>query len=338
MDNPAQARKVGLFGFVGLVIVAALLVSFSRGAAFWKPRYEITVKAEGVGGLKPGAFVMMSGVPIGTVKQLELDASGARVLIDCLIESRFEVHSDARVEIEQSGFLGDQYVSITPTGNKTALLRDGGSVIAAKPFNMNEAVRSAVTLMQRLEGAAGRLDSAMARIDTGLLSTGTLSEITNTVANARRVSERADAAIREVQEVIRGNAPGIQGSISNVHRFTGHLNEVAGQLDALLLQAGGVVSNADSLITGNRQDVHAIVASVREAASDLKDLTHELQSGKGPAGLLLKDPVTQSRVQEIVGNFTVLSSNLSRHGILWKPRDVMPLTNNLKYSGRMPFR
>lgn len=337
MENSSKARVVGLFGFVGLAIIGLLLINFSRGAGFWKSHYEVTVKAEGVGGLKPGAHVMMSGVPVGTVSDLTLAPDGRNVLIDCEIESKFEIRADARFEIEQSGFLGDQYVSITPTENRGAILRNGGTVIATKPFNMNEAVRGAVSLMQRLEGAAGRLDAAMARIDKGVLSDGTLGDISNTVVNVRHVSERAESTLRQVEDLIRTNAPGIHSSISNVQHFTVHLNEFATKFDGVIGQVRGVVSNADTVITSNRADLHLIVANVRDASQELKSLSSDMQAGRGAVGLLLKDPGMQAQVQGIAGNLMVLSSNLSRHGILWKPRDVTPLTNHLRYPGRSPF-
>lgn len=338
MENASLARKVGLFGVVGLTLIGLLLVNFSRGAAFWKSRYEITVRAEGVGGLKPGAFVMMSGVPVGTVDEMTLASDGRHVLIDCKIESRFEIRADARFEIEQSGFLGDQYVSITPTENRAAALRHGGSVDAAKPFNMSEAVRSAVTLMQRLEGAATKLDGAVGRVEKGVFSDSTISDLTNTIANARRVSERADSAVRSVENLIQSNTPAIQGSLSNVQVFSSRLNEFANRLDGLTLQIAGVISNADAVILSNRADLHLIVANARDATENLKGLTGDLQHGKGLAGALLKDPATEARFQDIVGNLAVLSSNLSRNGILWKPRNTTPLTNNLRYTGKNPFR
>ena len=46
----------------------------------------------------------------------------------------------------------------------------------------------------------------------------------------------------------------------------------------------------------------------------------------------------RDQFQSIVGNFTTVSSNLSRFGLLWKPKTVVPLNTNSTYSGRSPFR
>ena len=334
MENSSLARKVGLFGFVGLLLIGLLLVNFSRGAAFWKPRYEITVRAEGVGGLKPGAFIMMSGVPIGTVNHLILNDDGRKVLIECAIESQYKIHADARFEIEQSGFLGDQFVSVTPQANRAPELRDGGSVDAAKPFSMSEALRSAVSLMQRLEGAATKLDGAVGRMDKGIFSDAVIANLTNTIANARRVSERADSALRSVEQLIQSNTPLIEGSLSNVQAFSGRLNDFAGRMDALTVQMSGVISNADTVILSNKADLQIIVSTVKGATADLKGLSGDLQNGRGVAGALLKDPAMQDRFRDLMGNLTVLSSNLSANGIFWKPRTVRVLTNDLRHPSR----
>ena len=338
MEHPSIARKVGFFALLGLGLIGLLLVNFSRGAAFWKPRYIITVKAEGVGGLKPGAFELMTGVPVGTVDQMTLSDDGRSVLIECGIEKHFEIYRDARFEIEQSGFLGDQYVSVTPTLNKGSLLHDGSSVIAAKPFNLQEAARKAVVLMDRLDGAAAKLDSAVGRVDKILLSEAALVDLTSTIANARHISERAELTVQHLDDLVQTNAPAVGGSLSNFNAFTLRLNDFSFRLQGLTEQMSAVASNVDSVITANKSDLNAAMNNVRAATGDLKGLTADLQAGKGLAGGLLKDEQLHSQFAEILGDFGVLSSNLSRHGILWKPSNRVSFTNSLRYPGRSPFR
>ena len=338
MENSSIARKVGLFALIGLVLIGFLLVNFSRGAAFWKPHYSIVVRAEGVGGLKRGAFVLMSGVQVGIVDDLILSDDGRSVLIDCTIEKRYEIHQDARFEIEQSGFLGDQYVAVTPTLNASPIMREGSTIIAAKPFNLQEAARKAVGLMERLDGAAAKLDSAVGRVDKILLSEATLVDLTNTIANARHLSERAELTVQHVDDLVQTNAGAIGGSLSNFNAFSAKLNDFSLRLQGFTDQLSGVASNADSLITANRNDLGAAVSNVRTVTGDLKSLTTDLQAGKGLAGGLLKDEQLRHQFTEIIGNLGVLSSNLSRHGIFWKPPNVTRLTNDLRYSGRNPLR
>ncbi len=53
MSEKSHAGKVGLFVFVGIVLIVALMVNFSRGVGMFQPKYEITMRTRSVAGLKP---------------------------------------------------------------------------------------------------------------------------------------------------------------------------------------------------------------------------------------------------------------------------------------------
>ncbi len=70
MNKSRLEWKVGLFVFVGLVLIALLLLQFSKGLTMFQPTYRILLQATDVGGLKRGAGVLMSGVQVGTVSEI----------------------------------------------------------------------------------------------------------------------------------------------------------------------------------------------------------------------------------------------------------------------------
>ena len=61
MENSRTATKVGVFVFIALILIALLLVNFSKGRGLFTPSYRVLVGSENIGGLKPGAAVLMSG-------------------------------------------------------------------------------------------------------------------------------------------------------------------------------------------------------------------------------------------------------------------------------------
>src|SRR6266446_2276173 len=133
MSKSRLEWKVGLFVFIGLVLVAALLLQFSKGTIL-RPSYQILLRAANVGGLKIKASVLMAGVQVGTVSDIRLGPQGTNVTITLKIYSQYIVHKDARFLIEQAGFLGDQYVGIMPTRNEGDVFRDGDTAEAEAPF------------------------------------------------------------------------------------------------------------------------------------------------------------------------------------------------------------
>jgi phospholipid/cholesterol/gamma-HCH transport system substrate-binding protein len=83
--------KVGLFVFIGLVLLAGLLLEFSKGLTFFRPTYQILLRVDNAGSLRTSAQVLMSGVQVGTVSDIRLAPSGKYVTITLRIFSTFRI-------------------------------------------------------------------------------------------------------------------------------------------------------------------------------------------------------------------------------------------------------
>src|SRR2546423_15654456 len=125
MSKSRQEWKVGLFVVIGLALMGALLIKFSKGTTGFRHTYNILMRASNVGGLKVKSFVLMSGVQAGTVSDIQLAPAGTNVTITLKIFGQYQIHKDAHFTIEQSGFLGDQYVAIVPTKNEAEAFANG---------------------------------------------------------------------------------------------------------------------------------------------------------------------------------------------------------------------
>ena len=81
MSKSRLEWKVGLFMFVSLVILAALLLQFGKGTNLFRPTKTILLRAPNVGGLKIRAQVLMAGVQVGTISDIKLGPQGTNVTI-----------------------------------------------------------------------------------------------------------------------------------------------------------------------------------------------------------------------------------------------------------------
>src|ERR1700722_10109190 len=136
MSKPRTEIKVGFFVALALLLMALLLLQFSKGNTLFRKTYTVILKASNVGGLRNKASVLMSGVQVGTVSAIKLASGGTNVSIYLKIYSEFELHDDARFIIEQSGFLGDQFVAIYPGESKGNILTNLSEAHAQEPFNL----------------------------------------------------------------------------------------------------------------------------------------------------------------------------------------------------------
>jgi ABC-type transporter Mla subunit MlaD len=306
--------KVGLFVLVGLTLLAALLLEFSKGNTFLRPTYRILLHSQNVGGLKPRAVVLMSGVQVGTVSGIELADDGRSVTITLRIYSRYPVHRDAKFVIEQSGFLGDQFVAILPTLNAAARFSDGGEAAAEAPFNLQEVARSAAGFIKRIDETARRLNDVIAEVRRLVLNDQTLTNVSASAMNLRTVSEEALTMINNINSLVATNGPALAQSGSNLVAFFERMNLFADGLTGILAT--------------NTPAIDAAVKNIESSTAVLKNLLDDVQAGKGLAGTLLRNQELPAEISEIANNLSITSSNLNRlglWGILWRHKS--PKTN-----------
>ena len=315
MDKSRLETKVGLFVFVGLVLLAVLLIQFSKGTSIFRGTYELRLHADNVGGLKQRASVLLAGVQVGGVSDIQLAEDGKSVTILLKIYKGCKIYHDARFVIQQSGFLGDQYVAIIPTDNKEPRLKDGDEVECEAPFNLQETARAAAGFIQRIDDTAKKLDAAIGDVRRLVLNEQTLTNLSVTVGNLRTFSEQATGTISNVNALIATDGTQIDLAVSNVVFFSQDLIRLS--------------DDAHGLISTNSAEISTAVKNIESSTETLKKLTDDLQSGNGLAGTLLKNEQLSTNVQAVAANLAVATSNLNRLGLwrfLW--HHELPPTNS----------
>jgi phospholipid/cholesterol/gamma-HCH transport system substrate-binding protein len=302
MDKSRLETKVGLFVLIGLVLLAVLLIQFSKGTSIFRGTYELRLNAANVGGLKQRAGVLLSGVQVGAVSDIQLAPDGKSVTILLKIYNDCKIYGDARFVIEQSGFLGDQYVAIVPTFNQAPLLTNNAAVNCEPPFNLQEVARSASGFIQRIDETAKKLDASVTDLRRVVLNEQTLTNFTMVVNNMRSFSEQALGTIGNVDALVATNGSQISFAVSNVVFLSQDLIRLS--------------DSAQGVLTTNGPEITAAIKNIESSTEVLKKLADDLQSGRGLAGAALQNEQLATNVQAVAYNLAIASSNLNRLG-LW---------------------
>ena len=118
---------VGLFMALGIACLTYLSVKLGEitlpGISH---TYSVTADFANVGGLKPGAQVVISGVPIGTVENIQLQDYRARVRMTVAADVR--LYEDAIAAVKTRGLIGEKYVDISPGGGVDKTIPSDGKI------------------------------------------------------------------------------------------------------------------------------------------------------------------------------------------------------------------
>ena len=314
MDSKRLELKVGLFVLIGLVLLAVAVVQFSKGTSLFRGTYTLRLHAVNVGGLKERAGVLLAGVQVGSVSAIKLSDDTKSVTILLSIYKDYKIYNDARFVIEQSGFLGDQYVSIIPMTNELPYLTNNADVTCQEPFNLQEVARSASGFIQRIDETAKKLDASVSDLQRVVLNGQTLTNFSVSVGNLRTFTEQAMGTIGDINALIATNGPQASLAFSNIVVFSQELTNLA--------------TSANGILATNGADISAAIKNIEASTEILTNLMVGLQSGKGLAGTFLQNEQLSTNVQAIANNLSVTSSNLNRlglWGILWAHKP--PATN-----------
>src|SRR6185369_4728789 len=93
-----------------------------------------------------------------------------------------------------------------------------------------------------------------------------------------------------------------------------------------------VAMEVDEAIVTNRVELNESMKNLRDATASLKQMTADMQSGKGLVGGLLKDDELRAQMSVTISNLALLSSNLNRYGLLYKPK--LPKESHTIYPGK----
>ena len=129
--------ETALGALVLFIAGAFLMFSYKTADVQEVSGYEIFANFTGVGGLKPGDQVMISGVKIGSVLSIELNENYlARVKMS--IDDSIELPEDTAATITSESLLGGKYMELIP-GAEDFYLADGDVISSTQaPQNLEQ--------------------------------------------------------------------------------------------------------------------------------------------------------------------------------------------------------
>lgn len=126
MRSRSSELAVGIFVILAAVALFFLAMKVSGLAGNnYGSSYTLTAQFNNVNGLKPRAKITISGVTVGRVKAISLDAKTLQANVEMSIDSSVNsIDDDAYVMVATNGILGEKYLKIVP-GSGEKYYKDG---------------------------------------------------------------------------------------------------------------------------------------------------------------------------------------------------------------------
>ena len=279
-----KSIRVGLLVSSALVILMVFLFFIGSEQKIFARKNEYAVRLENVTGLSQGNPVRMSGVTIGTIRDITLpqDPKQKQVEIVLMVDRKYEerVRGDSRARLKKLGLLtGDSYIEITPGTPRFPLVEPGALIPAQRQTDVEALITSGEDLMTNLVQISYSLKNILQRVDRG---EGLLGEMTTAPETKQRITDTLLTTLNKTNAALT------------------HMESGKGVMGKLLY---------------DDQYGEQLTASIAGAATSMQTLTANIQrsfeTGDGLVPALLHDPEGKRRVFELIENLRLTSSNLS---------------------------
>ncbi len=102
-----------------VLFVFAFFIIFAYSSSQWQTTtgYEVVAKFDRIDGLMRGSDVRLSGVKVGTVKEIKLDPSTYLAVVSVSLTPDVHLPKDSIAEIVSDGLLGGKILALVPGGD-----------------------------------------------------------------------------------------------------------------------------------------------------------------------------------------------------------------------------
>lgn len=256
--NPVQVGIIGLT-VATMTVIATLQydqLQFLSGGTHYSAYFA------DAGGLLKGDTVMLAGVDVGKVSDVELDDQ--KVLITFSIEDGIALGDATEANIKTNTVLGRKSLAVTPRGSGT--LEVGGTIPLERtnsPYSLNDAL--------------GDLTTTVSELDTDQVNEA-LNSMSGALANTPPELKGALEGITKLSQSINSRDESLKELLSRAENVTGILAERSGQINSLIVDGNALFGELDR----RRAAISQLIVNVSAVSRQLSGLVQDNQEQMKP--------------------------------------------------------
>lgn len=289
-------KKTNMDLVVGASILIALVILI--GGVLWLKESLVSHKMvsytavfPNVGTLQLGDPVMVNGVVKGRVTHIYLRKSKVATVLD--IEKDIALNDSCSVTAQNIGLMGERGIGIQ--------LKEGGAPF--RPTRKTDTTFLPGYFDTGIAEAMGMIGNVLGQVQVLLVNVTVIMNSTVGDTSFLRLFHtlvgRLDTLTAVAEKLVKNNGPLIDNSMRNLSSATTQLKDLldknSGHIDAIM-------ANGESLTTYSLN----LMNKLETLTGSIQGMVREIEEGKGPIGMMLKDEQFSSDLKRTVANVDTL--------------------------------
>lgn len=305
MRRRSSEVAVGAAVLLGLAVVVFGTI-WLKGAKLGSEDIDVKARFREVGQLLEGSTVKTRGVPIGRVEKIELEPSGAGVVITMSIDSEVRLPSEAVVILAPESMFGDWQAEIVQRSQFRLYPY-------AEPNEPNMLPGYALPDMSRLTAVADEIAQNLATLTSRVeiaFTQETAENVAEVIRNVQEVSAQLTTLVDKQQVAIAEVAANLEqtseaaGQAAETMRRTFAEVETAisnGRLTTIMGNVERASARTDSLtaeLVAASRELRRVAGGADTTFRRIGAIAGGVERGEGSLGLLLRDSALYYRLTE----------------------------------------
>jgi phospholipid/cholesterol/gamma-HCH transport system substrate-binding protein len=261
--KPLSERNRWAVGLVGTLVLAAVVAAaFSYDKLpFVKRTSDYSAYFAEAGGIKPGSDVRVSGLGVGRVSGIHLEATKVRV--DFTVRNGVELGDRTEAAIKVETVLGTKMLELTPRGD--------GQLRGTIPIERT-------TSPYDLPTALGDLTTTISGLDTSQLSSS-LTTLAQTFSDTPPHLKLALEGVARFSDTLNTRDAELRNLLANANKVTGVLAKRSDQIASLVVNTNALLAE----LLSQRDSVDALMNNLTAVSHQISGLVNDNRTQLKPA-------------------------------------------------------
>jgi phospholipid/cholesterol/gamma-HCH transport system substrate-binding protein len=275
---------------VGLVVTAAIVVTVL--GSLWLARgglskgYPLYAKFPWGAGLKQGQPVLLVGVNVGYVDQVELYQNGTLVTT-LRIQRQYNVPITSKAAVVPNGIFGDMAVAVTPSRPDPRSFKPGDTI------PIGPSTPGIADLTSKADSITRSVNAITTALEREMVASGGIRDIRNTIAATNRM-------VNEFAAVASEQSRQLTATMTSLRRATSAIDPA--KVDSTMVNFRTASAN-----------MAAMSAELKETSGKLDAILAKVDSGPGSAAKLLNDPGAYNDVRGLLQRMDSLLADIKKN-------------------------
>jgi len=233
--------------------------NYLKGSSILDKQKTIYAVYDEVDGLLVGANVMINGLSIGNVTELDFLPNSTKILVTLKVKDKLNFSSKSTASIYETGVLGGLAISIEPVFERESIVKTGDTLMSSVRPGLTELInRQIEPLSRQLQSTITSVDSIFTGA-SNVLNRQTQEEIKESISVLTSAIKAINSSSLIIEETLASKSTQINNTLDNFEKISSNLSNVSDELNSFGLS---------SLLTNLEVSVDGISSIVDKLDSD----------------------------------------------------------------------